>query len=140
MTVSRRVLLRAGAAVAGAALVPGSLARPAGATPPEPAAWRRLRRRLSPAARLYRPGAPEYPSQAAVDNLRYAEVRPAGVLACATEADVRAALRWCAEHRVPFAARSGGHNYAGHSATTGLVVSVLTGLPAIGVAKTPFVG
>ncbi|MBB5081779.1 FAD/FMN-containing dehydrogenase [Nonomuraea endophytica] len=121
MTVSRRALLRAGAA-----LIPGSVAVSTlrAGPEPEPAAWRHLRRRLSPAARLYRPGAPEYPSQAAVDNQRYAAVRPAGVLACATEADVRAALRWCAEHRVPFAARSGGHNYAGYSATGGLVISV----------------
>ncbi|WP_157254429.1 FAD-binding oxidoreductase [Nonomuraea typhae] len=119
MAVSRRDLLRAGAGVAaGAALAPEWFTRP------EPAAWRQLRARLSPAARLYRPGEREYPSLATVDNQRYAAVRPAGVLACATEHDVRAALGWCAEHRIPFAARSGGHNYAGHSATTGLVISV----------------
>ncbi|RSM55164.1 hypothetical protein DMH03_33840 [Amycolatopsis sp. WAC 01376] len=32
---------------------------------------------------------------------------------------MQAALRWCAKHGVPFAPRSGGHNYAGYSTTTG---------------------
>ncbi|WP_052390810.1 FAD-binding oxidoreductase [Streptomyces sp. NRRL B-24484] len=130
MPLDRRSVLRTGAvAAAGLAFAPGSLS-PAAAAPrtpgqdPGPAAWRDLRRRLSPAARLYRPGDPDYPLEAAPDNLRYAAVRPAGVLACATENDVRVAVRWCAAHDVPLAPRSGGHNYAGYSTTTGLVVSL----------------
>ncbi|MFC4463201.1 FAD-binding oxidoreductase [Streptomyces xiangluensis] len=90
----------------------------------EPAAWRELRRSLSPAASLYRPGVAEYAAQATPDNHRYASVRPAGVLACATEGDVTAAIRWCAKHGVPFAPRSGGHNYAGYSTTPGLVIGL----------------
>lgn len=87
-------------------------------------AWRELRRGLSPAARLYRPGEPGYPAHATGDNQRYAAVRPAGIVACATERDVQKAVRWAAKHGVPFAPRSGGHNYAGYSTTTGLVISL----------------
>lgn len=90
----------------------------------EPAAWRELRRNLSAGAGLYRPGAAEYAARATPDNRRYASVRPAGILACATESDVAAAIRWCAKHGVPFAPRSGGHNYAGYSTTPGLVISL----------------
>ncbi|MGW2287385.1 FAD-binding oxidoreductase [Streptomyces phaeochromogenes] len=90
----------------------------------EPGAWRELARNLSPAARLYRPGQPEYAARATADNQRYAFVRPAGVLVCATESDVQTAVRWCAKHGVPLAPRSGGHNYAGYSTTPGLVISL----------------
>lgn len=125
--VTRRAALRAATVTATAAVLPWGPAAALGSTPPrtpEPAAWRELRRRLSPAARLYRPGDPGYPARATPDNQRYADIRPAGVLACAVEADVRTAIRWSAEHGVPFVPRSGGHNYAGHSTTPGLVVSL----------------
>lgn len=127
MTVSRRTALRVRTAAAlGAVAASGSGI--AAATPsrqlPDPSAWRELRRLLSPAALLVRPGDPDYATRAAADNQRYASVRPAGVLACATEGDVAVALRWCAKHGVPFAPRSGGHNYAGYSTTTGLVISL----------------
>lgn len=128
MRISRRVVLRGGAASAAGAALAGSY----GSTPataattrsPEPAAWRELRRTVSPAARLHRPGDPDYPAQAATNNQRYAAVRPAGILGCATPDDVAAAVRWCAKHGVPFAPRSGGHNYAGYSTTSGLVISL----------------
>nr|WP_238420951.1 FAD-binding oxidoreductase [Streptomyces taklimakanensis] len=58
------------------------------------------------------------------ENLRYAHVRPAGIVACATPRDVRVAVRWSVKHGVPFAPRSGGHDYAGHSTTEGLLVSL----------------
>ncbi|MCF2527013.1 FAD-binding oxidoreductase [Yinghuangia soli] len=141
MPVDRRSLLRAGAAAAlgtATALHVGGQASGAAPTAPhaapgaasgvapgvEPAAWQALGRQLSPAARLVRPGDPDYSARATADNQRYAGVRPAGVLACATEGDVRAAVRWCAAHGVPFAPRSGGHNYAGYSTTSGLVISL----------------
>ncbi|MEW1797534.1 FAD-binding oxidoreductase [Streptomyces niveus] len=127
MRISRRVVLRAGAAsTAGAALAGAYANLPAAATErrQEPAVWRELRRSVSPAARLYRPGDPGYPAHATADNQRYASVRPAGVLSCAWPDDVVAAVRWCAKHGVPFAARSGGHNYAGYSTTRGLVISL----------------
>ncbi|MFF1508426.1 FAD-binding oxidoreductase [Streptomyces sp. NPDC058326] len=137
METSRRDVLRTGAAVAVAGSLIGLGGEGAAAAvhtpaagPPfagegvEPAAWRELRRRVSPAAGLYRPGAAEYAARATPDNQRYASVRPAGVLVCATEGDVATAVRWCAEHGVPFAPRSGGHNYAGYSTTPGLVIGL----------------
>lgn len=126
--ISRRVVLRGGAAsAAGAALAWGHGGQPVAAAAgprPEPAAWRELRRSVSPAARLYRPGDQDYATHADANNRRYASVRPAGVLSCASEGDVAAAVRWCAKHGVPFAPRSGGHSYAGFSTTRGLVISL----------------
>ncbi|WP_416973732.1 FAD-binding oxidoreductase [Streptomyces sp. 4F14] len=131
MEIGRREALRTGAA----ALASGSLTglgagsaaaarlRPADGGV-DPAAWRALRRSLSPAAALHRPGTAQYAARATPDNQRYASVRPAAVLTCATEGDVAAAIKWCARHGVPFAARSGGHNYAGYSTTPGLVISL----------------
>lgn len=87
-------------------------------------AWGDLERVLSAGAGLYRPGDASYERLVLPDNRRYAAVRPAGVVACATEGDVRAALGWTADHGMPFAVRSGGHNYAGYSTTTGLLISV----------------
>ncbi|MGW3292122.1 FAD-binding oxidoreductase [Streptomyces sp. NPDC001002] len=128
MRTSRRTVLRQGAAVATTAvLAQGYASRPAAARQAwgaDAGAWRELRRLLSPAARLYLPGEAGYPAQAGADNLRYAAVRPAGVVVCATEGDVGRAIRWAARHGVPFVPRSGGHNYAGHSTTTGLVISL----------------
>ncbi|MEV2232624.1 FAD-binding oxidoreductase [Streptomyces phaeochromogenes] len=134
MQTGRRDVLRTGGAVAaaGAAIALGGGNSPSFAATrrtslvggAEPGAWRELARSLSPAARLYRPGQPEYAARATADNQRYAYVRPAGVLVCATENDVQTAVRWCAKHGVPLAPRSGGHNYAGYSTTPGLVISL----------------
>ncbi|MFC8824136.1 FAD-binding oxidoreductase [Streptomyces sp. NPDC057137] len=134
MQISRRVVLRGGvASAAGAALAEAYASGPAAADTarrperhqrPEHAVWRELRRTVSPAARLYRPGDQGYPAHATPNNQRYASIRPAGVLNCASQDDVAAAVRWCAKHGVPFAPRSGGHNYAGYSTTSGLVISL----------------
>ncbi|MFF2526089.1 FAD-binding oxidoreductase [Streptomyces liangshanensis] len=130
----RRDVLRLGAraAVWGAAAGLGAapaVARAAGAGPeagagqvPEAAAWRELGRGLGPGASLYLPGGAGYARLAPPDNLRYADVAPAGIVACATEHDVRTAVRWAVRHGVPLAPRSGGHNYAGHSTTRGLLI------------------
>ncbi|WP_405675107.1 FAD-binding oxidoreductase [Streptomyces sp. NBC_01511] len=126
--VGRRVVLRGGAASAAGAVLAGAYGSDpvAAATGrrPEPAAWRELRRAVGPAARLYRPGDQDYPAHATADNRRYASIRPAGVLSCASQDDVAAAVRWCAKHAVPFVPRSGGHSYAGFSTTSGLVISL----------------
>ena len=58
-------------------------------------------RRLSPAAGLYRPGSDDYRLLALPDNLRYADVLPAGIVACATERDVQVAVQWAARARRP---------------------------------------
>src|ERR1044072_2180610 len=58
------------------------------------------------------------------NNLRYADVRPAGIALCASNGDVAEAIQWCRQYNVPFVSRSGGHSYAGFSMTTGLTIDL----------------
>ncbi|MEV7629014.1 FAD-binding protein [Actinoplanes sp. NPDC089786] len=53
---------------------------------------------------------------------RFAHIRPAAVLPCATTADVAAALATARRRRLPVAVRGGGHCFAGRSTTTGVVI------------------
>jgi FAD/FMN-containing dehydrogenase len=46
------------------------------------------------------------------------------VAMCAGDADVQLCVRWARDQRQTFAIRSGGHNYAGFSTTTGLLIDV----------------
>ncbi|MBV9822453.1 MAG: FAD-binding oxidoreductase, partial [Actinobacteria bacterium] len=55
---------------------------------------------------------------------RRAEVFPTAVVECATEADVAAALAYARRHGMPFAVRAGGHSFAEHSTSTGLVLDL----------------
>jgi FAD/FMN-containing dehydrogenase len=58
-------------------------------------------------------------------NERYDAKLPRAVLVAHAVADVQAAVRWAAAHKVPIAARSGGHSYAGYSTVKdGLVVDL----------------
>ncbi|WP_254885938.1 FAD-binding oxidoreductase [Streptomyces sp. NA02950] len=100
--------------------------------------WERLVRALSPRSTLYRPGDSRYPPLALPFNHRYAGIRPAGIVTCATTGDVRAAVRWAREVGLPAVPRSGlGHNYAGYSATTGLLLNMAR---MKGIASTPLPG
>ncbi|WP_084725608.1 FAD-binding oxidoreductase [Streptacidiphilus melanogenes] len=134
--IDRRDVLRAAAVgTLGAAGTVGAAALgglpPAVADAPGPAekvparAWRRLAAALSPGASLYRPNDPAYPPLALPFNHRYAGIRPAGIVACATTGDVSTAIRWAREVGLPAVPRSGlGHNYAGYSTTTGLLLNM----------------
>lgn len=51
-------------------------------------------------------------------------VRPAAIAYCATSGDVQRCVEFARGHDVAFAARSGGHSYAGYSTTNGLVIDV----------------
>ncbi|GAA5191533.1 FAD-binding oxidoreductase [Rugosimonospora acidiphila] len=85
--------------------------------------WSALRRALSPGATLYLPGQASYEALAIPFNHRYADVRPAGILLPDTARDVAAAIRWARAHGVPLVPRSSlGHNYAGYSTTSGLLL------------------
>jgi FAD/FMN-containing dehydrogenase len=92
-------------------------------TSASPRAWEELARRLSPGA-LLRPGNAGFAAAARPNNLRYAADLPDGIARCANAHDVVQAVDWCREHEVPLAPRSGGHNYAGYSTTTGLLIDV----------------
>jgi FAD/FMN-containing dehydrogenase len=57
-------------------------------------------------------------------NARFHDVRPQAVVRCATPEDVSETITFLARHSVESAARSGGHCFAGHSSTRGVVIDV----------------
>jgi FAD/FMN-containing dehydrogenase len=130
----RRVLAASGqvaiAAGAGFGLAGSEIPGPAQAAtrrasrkpPPREPDWAELARRLR--GRLLRPGDPGYERAGLPYNRRYAGIRPGGVAVCAGARDAAAALLWAREQDVEFAVRSGGHSYAGYSASRGLVISM----------------
>lgn len=130
--INRRSVLRAGTVGVWGTEMVGSQSLPAAAASPTEEAercsqrdWELLAQALSSRSTLYRPGASGYPPLALPFNHRYAGVRPAGIVACATTRDVRAAIRWARAVGLPAVPRSGlGHNYAGYSATTGLLLNM----------------
>lgn len=73
---------------------------------------------------LRRPGDPGFAAAAAPFNKRYAEVQPAAAVSVTSAGEVADALGWARERGVPIAARGGGHSYAGHSVTSGLVLDL----------------
>ena len=84
--------------------------------------WAALARRLH--GPLLRPGDRGYRAASIPYNQRYAGIHPQGVAPVRGTADVRTALAWARDNRVPFAVRSGGHSYAGYSTSDGLVISL----------------
>jgi FAD/FMN-containing dehydrogenase len=84
--------------------------------------WNALRAKLS--GKLTLSGEAGFAAAARVFNPLFDGHKPAAVASCATPADVQACVV-AAASRVPIAARSGGHSYAGYSAPDGgLVVDV----------------
>ncbi|MFD8718174.1 FAD-binding oxidoreductase [Streptomyces sp. NPDC059629] len=127
--IDRRNVLRAGVlGGVGGALglqAPGSAAAAGEAGPVSARDWKRLADALSPGADLYRPSGSVYESLALPFNHRYAGIRPAGIVTCATSEDVSVSIRWAREVGLPAVPRSGlGHNYAGYSTTTGLLLNM----------------
>ncbi|WP_095932463.1 FAD-binding oxidoreductase [Streptomyces sp. Tue6028] len=149
--IDRRDVLRAGVlGGVGGALglqAPESSAAAAEAAGPVGARdWKRLAHALSPGATLYRPQGSEYESLALPFNHRYAGIRPAGIVACATTEDVSASIRWARSVGLPAVPRTGlGHNYAGYSTTTGLLLNMarmksIVSTPAPGGARSRVYG
>jgi FAD binding domain/Berberine and berberine like len=129
--MNRRDVLQAGTLGALAAGLVARQAAPGARAVPESAErvsrrdWQRLADALSSRSTLYRPWDPGYRPLAIPFNHRYAGIKPAGIVACATARDVRAAVRWAREVGLPAVPRSGrGHNYAGYSTTTGLLLNM----------------
>ena len=81
---------------------------------------------------LLRPGQAGYGAARRPWNARFDDVLPRAVAQPLDTADVRAIVRWAAEHDEPLAVRSGGHSYAGLSSTTGVLVD-LSRLSSVGV-------
>jgi FAD/FMN-containing dehydrogenase len=57
-------------------------------------------------------------------NLRFGNVRPQAVVRCAGPEDVAETIAFLGRHDLGSAVRSGGHCFAGHSSTAGVVVDV----------------
>ncbi|NUT46647.1 MAG: FAD-dependent oxidoreductase, partial [Saccharothrix sp.] len=91
--------------------------------------WERLRRVLT--GRLVLPGDDGYDTARRPYNTVYAHRRPAAVALCADESDVARCLEFAARERIPVAARSGGHSYAGYSVPEGGLVVDLAALSDI---------
>lgn len=84
--------------------------------------WRRLRRCVR--GRVFLPGDPGFRGHTELFNQRYHDKRPAAVLSVADVADVRRAIVWARDNRIPVVARSGGHSFAGYSVNDGLVLDL----------------
>ncbi|MEU5881970.1 FAD-binding oxidoreductase [Spirillospora sp. NPDC047279] len=90
--------------------------------PTGPADWNALERGLE--GRLIRPGDAAYDQAKRLYIPRYDRVRPAGIAYCEIPQDVAECVAFATRRRLPVAVRSGGHNYAGWSTGSGLVVDV----------------
>ncbi|MEU4392314.1 FAD-binding oxidoreductase [Kribbella sp. NPDC023855] len=116
--IDRRTLLKAGGALAAAALTTSGTA--AGAAGPD---WTAFQRSLK--GRVYRPGQPGYPTVRQLFNPRWDSVQPAAVVRTAGGNDVRAAILFARKNRLVSVPKSGGHSYVGASTVSnGLVVDV----------------
>jgi FAD binding domain/Berberine and berberine like len=115
-----------GAVAAGLVQAPtDALAVPEAAERVSPRDWKRLADALSSRSTLYRPWDSGYPALAIPFNHRYADIRPAGIVACGATRDVREAICWARQVGLPAVPRSKlGHNYAGYSTTTGLLLNM----------------
>ena len=67
---------------------------------------------------------PATPPPGELFDPRFDSLHPAGIAYCGNPHDVSTCLAFVRRHRVPVAARSGGHSYAGWSSTSGLIVDV----------------
>ena len=122
----REFLCRSGQAALGLGIA-SQLAWPIGCSDgssfgPSEAAWRQLANSLQ--GMLLRPGDPTYPKTGLPTNLAFVGIRPQGIVLSAGPPDVQTSVRFAREHGLPAVARSGGHSYAGYSATPGLLIDL----------------
>ncbi|MGH2893799.1 MAG: FAD-binding oxidoreductase, partial [Solirubrobacteraceae bacterium] len=84
--------------------------------------WRALHDRLS--GRLLRRQTAGYDAARHPEMTRFRAIRPQAIVRCATDADVAEAISFAQRHDLATATRSGGHCFAGHSSTDGLLIDV----------------
>ncbi len=83
-------------------------------TAPEiPANWDELASAIT--GTLARPGDDAYDTVRLVENPRFDDARPLGVLTATSATDVAAGLAFAVAQKIPLALRSGGHSYTGWS-------------------------
>jgi FAD/FMN-containing dehydrogenase len=147
LTITRRRFL--GTAAAGAvatACSPGPASAPpadSGAPPvtpppttraPVPPDWEALRARLP--GGLVLPGERGYDTARQSYNTRFDDRAPAAVARCTSVEDVQRCVEVARDARIPVAARSGGHSYAGYSTPDGGLVLDLRPMATVEVAGT----
>ena len=84
--------------------------------------WTALQQTI--AGEVVQPGSPAYETARRPAIARFRDARPAAVVRCATAGDVAAAIAFARDAGLPIAARSGGHCFAGHSSTDGIVLDL----------------
>src|SRR5215204_3629712 len=70
------------------------------------------------------PGSSDYESVRKPAIALFQDVRPQAVVLCRTPTDVSETISFAIRYRLPTATRSGGHCFAGHSSTHGIVIDV----------------
>jgi FAD/FMN-containing dehydrogenase len=139
--LSRRTFLAAATAALTAACTgtsgtprptPTSTQPPATTPRPVPPDWAALRTRLPGGLQL--PGDPGYDAARRVYNPLFDTRRPAAVARCTRPEDVQACVDLAANARIPLAARSGGHSYAGYSNADGALVVDLNPMSTVRVS------
>jgi FAD/FMN-containing dehydrogenase len=84
--------------------------------------WEPLWRRIGGDVAL--PGSPAYEASPPPFNARYRAVRPSAIVSCASPQDVTEAISFARRHGLELATRAGGHSFAAHSSTRGVLVDV----------------
>lgn len=70
------------------------------------------------------PGSPSYEASRRPFNARFHRVAPDAFVSSATPQDASEAIAFAGRHGLHIAIRSGGHSFAGHSTTRGVVIDV----------------
>ena len=84
--------------------------------------WRALAAGV--AGEVILPGSSAYDQARRPAGERFADVRPQAVIRCAGTSDVIGAVAFARRFAVPMAIRSGGHDFAGRSSTSGLLLDL----------------
>jgi FAD/FMN-containing dehydrogenase len=84
--------------------------------------WESLQGRIDGEVAL--PGSPAYQASRSPFNARFRDVRPAAVVSCASSQDVGEAIGFARRHGLELVTRAGGHSFAGHSSTRGMLLDV----------------
>jgi FAD/FMN-containing dehydrogenase len=84
--------------------------------------WESLQGRIEGDVAL--PGSPAYQALPPPFNARFRDLRPAAVMSCASSQDVAEAISFARRHGLELATRAGGHSFAAHSSTGGLLLDV----------------
>jgi len=103
-------------------VVSGSTPPSSGSGGPAASDWQNLATSLT--GSLVLPASANYGEERVIFNAIFDDIYPQAVVLCASAADVSQALAFAQQFKLPLAARSGRHSYAGYSTTSGIVIDV----------------